>query len=98
MRLISAITMLMLTTLSMANEVIIVTDDNGLPISGAEVMAMSYSINMKSIFTNYRGEAALKKSIQELKWVNIAKKEYETSHVQITGEWPLYVQLQKQKK
>lgn len=86
----------MFSTLSTAKEVIIVTDVNGLPISGAEVIAMSYSINMKSIVTNSQGEAVLKKSLQALKWVTIEKKEYETSHVQITGEWPLYVQLHKQ--
>ena len=87
----------MFSTISTAKEVIIVTDVNGLPIAGAEVIAMSYSINMKSVFTNSEGEAVLKSNIQSVKWVNVEKKEYETSHTQITGEWPLYVQLHKQK-
>jgi hypothetical protein len=79
----------------MAKEVIIVTDVDGSPIAGAEVVPMSYSINMKSVFTNSSGEAFLKSNIQGLKWVNIEKRGYEASHIQITGEWPLYVQLPK---
>lgn len=86
----------MLSTLSAANEIVIVSDTKGLPISGAKVIAMSYSIDMKSVLTNYRGEAALKTNVQTLKWVNVEKEGYESLHVQITGEWPLYVQLHDQ--
>ena len=93
MKLLNVIILFMLSTISTANSVIIVTDVNDVPIAGAEVTAMSYSINMKSIFTNSLGEAVLQSNIQKLKWVYIVKKEYQTSHVQITGDWPLYVQL-----
>lgn len=91
------VTIFMLSTISMAKEVIIVTDVNGLAISGAKVTGMSYSIEIKSVFTNAEGKAVIKNNIQKLKWVYIEKQDYEASHTPITGEWPLHVELHKQK-
>ncbi|MFD2231292.1 carboxypeptidase-like regulatory domain-containing protein [Alkalimarinus sediminis] len=96
MKLLSAIILFMLSSISAAKEIIIVTDVHGSPIAEAAVTAMSYSINMKSVYTNAKGEAVLKSNIQGLKWISVEKEEYEPSHVQVSGEWPLYVQLQKQ--
>jgi hypothetical protein len=70
-----------------------VVDAAGVPISGAEVEAVSLSINGGPNLTDMKGEAIVPSNSQETKWVAVRKPGYKYVQVYLPGSWPLRVTL-----
>ncbi len=74
-------------------EVVKVTDATGQPIAGANVEAVSPSMNAGPNVTDANGEAPLPSNVQGTKWVAVSKTGFERTQVDIPKQWPLRVTL-----
>ena len=70
-----------------------VVDPSGKPIEGANVQAVSLSINSLPNATNKKGEALLPANIQGAKWVLVTKPGYEPKERELPMAWPLRITL-----
>lgn len=74
-------------------EVIKVVDPAGRPIAGANVEAVSPSMNAGPNITDGHGECVLPSNMQGVQWVQISKAGFEAIQVDIPKTWPLCVTL-----
>ena len=74
-------------------EVVKVTDPAGNPIAGANVEAVSPSMNAGPSVTDANGEAPLPANAQDAKWVAVSKPGFERTQVDVPKKWPLRVRL-----
>ena len=79
-----------------AKQVVVVTDATGAPVQGANVEAVSPSMNVGPAVTNAKGVAALPINPQGTKWVQVSKPGYTTAHEELPSKWPMNVTLEKQ--
>ena len=77
------------------SSIVRVVDSRGAPVEGAEVYAVSLSMNTGPNMTDAEGEADLPDNIQGTKWVEIRKPGFKTAHVDVPAEWPLRVTLMR---
>ena len=70
-----------------------VVDPSGLPIAGAEVRAVSLSMDSNPSVTDAKGEAELPGLAQEVRWVRVSGPGGETVDVGVPARWPLQVTL-----
>jgi hypothetical protein len=73
-----------------------VVEPGGRPIQGADVVAVSASMNGDVVTTDAKGEAEIPLSLgaQQTKWVNVSKPGFESRQVELPAKWPLKVPLQ----
>jgi hypothetical protein len=76
-----------------AAQVVIVTDDNGAPVAGAQVDAVSLSINMHARLTDGDGKAALPSNPQGTRWIQVSKSGFVPEQVDLPEQWPAHVTL-----
>ena len=76
-------------------KVVKVYDDDGKPIAGAEVEAVSLSINSAPNLTDDEGKTTLPFNIQGTKWVQVSKSGYRFAQVGVPERWPLIITLEK---
>jgi hypothetical protein len=70
-----------------------VVDQNGRPIAGAEVIAVSLSMNAGGAFTDDNGIAVVPRDIQGTQWIEVRKQGYDGAFVAVPSSWPLRVTL-----
>ena len=74
-------------------EVVKVTDPAGQPVAGANVEAVSPSMNAGPNVTDTKGEALLPSNPQGAQWVVVSKPGFERTQVDVPKQWPLRVML-----
>ncbi len=73
---------------------VIVTDQSGKPVEGAQVTGTSLSIGGQFTMTNANGEAQIPRSAQQTKWLAITKAGYTSVERIDTGQpKPIVVKL-----
>jgi hypothetical protein len=87
--------LLSIAVLAGCSSIVHVVDARGAPVEGAEVYAVSLSMNTGPNLTDAEGEASLPDNIQGTKWVEVRKPGFKTAHVDVPAEWPLRVTLQR---
>jgi hypothetical protein len=70
-----------------------VVDQNGAPVAGAEVMAISPSFASGPNLTDRKGIAAVPYNIQGAQWITISKPGYVAVYAEVPACWPLHVTL-----
>ena len=78
-------------------EKVIVTDEDGRPVQGAKVYALSLSVNSGPTETNAKGEASIPSNVQGTKWILITKSGYKELQAAMPDEWPLRLTLERPK-
>jgi beta-lactamase regulating signal transducer with metallopeptidase domain len=76
--------------------IIVVTDESGKAIEGADVYAVSLSMNAGPAKTDTNGKATLPANIQGTKWVDVSKAGFESTQIDVPQKWPLKVILKAQ--
>lgn len=73
---------------------VIVTDQSGKPVEGAQVTGTSLSIGGQFTMTNAKGEAQIPRSSQETKWLTITKPGYTSvKGIDLSQPRPIVVKL-----
>lgn len=75
---------------------VVVVDEQGKPIPNATVEPVTPSFNYGPITTDENGQVNLPSSVQEIWWVNVSARGYETaSHVDARRPKPITIALRK---
>ena len=72
---------------------VIVLNPSGMPIAGAEVAAVSASMNGAWITTDAKGHAKVHDNPQGIQWIRVRKTGYYSVTVDVPSTWPLSVTL-----
>lgn len=75
---------------------VVVVDESGNPISGATIEPVSMSINYPKVMTYESGDAWIGEKVQNVKWLKVSKKGYESAKVDFKGPKPVRVVLEKE--
>lgn len=76
-----------------SRETVRVVNGSGQPIVGANVEAVSPSMNAGPNVTDANGEAPLPSNVQGARWVAVSKPGFERTQVDVPKQWPLRVVL-----
>ena len=75
---------------------VIVVDQQGKPIEGVTVTPISLSINYLPQITDEKGRVEINQKVQEVKWILVDKKGYQSSgQIEFDGSETLRVVLKK---
>lgn len=76
-----------------SREAVQVIDPSGQPIAGANVVAVSLSMNAGPIATDAQGKAELPANVQGTRWIEVSKNGFETTRVDVPKAWPARITL-----
>lgn len=77
-----------------SHTVVLVTDHSGKPLVGAQVVAVSPSMNTGPNFTDSDGRATVPSNVQGIQWLDISKDGFRPERLDVPSRWPLHVTLQ----
>lgn len=92
--LVSALLIVACTNTKVAD--VMVVDESGKPIAGAAVEPISMSMNYPKVMTDGSGNGMIGEKVQEVKWLKISKKGFESVKVDFKGPKPIKVVLEKE--